>query len=65
MIIKVFIYLLIDKMNKKQSIINITFKNERWVTDVIGFRYGKKTYEILDLYENSIIIYVIANRNDN
>lgn len=43
--------------------------NEKWVTDVTEFKYGygKKAYlsAILDLYDNSIVAYVIGHRNDN
>lgn len=38
--------------------------NERWVTDVTEFKYGysKKAYlrAILDLYDNSIVAYVVG-----
>lgn len=43
--------------------------NEKWVTDVTEFKYGNnsKAYlsAILDLYDNSIVSYVISNKNDN
>ncbi len=42
--------------------------NEKWVTDVTEFKYGpnKKAYlsAILDLYDNSIVTYIIRHRND-
>lgn len=44
--------------------------NQKWVTDVTEFREtgsGKKLYlsAILDLYDRSIVAYVISGRNDN
>ncbi|WP_425159179.1 DDE-type integrase/transposase/recombinase (plasmid) [Cetobacterium somerae ATCC BAA-474] len=46
-----------------------TFPNEKWVTDVTEFKYrdGKKAYlsVILDLYDRSIVSYVLSHRNDN
>src|SRR5699024_4520408 len=45
--------------------------NEKWVTDVTEFKYGKgqasKAYlsAILDLYDGSIISYVIGRSNNN
>jgi putative transposase len=43
--------------------------NEKWVTDVTEFKYGspKKAYlsAILDLYDGSIISYVIGHSNNN
>lgn len=44
--------------------------NEKWTTDVTEFRIpqsNKKLYlsAILDLYDRSIISYVLSNRNDN
>lgn len=46
-----------------------TFPNEKWVTDVTEFKYGdgKKAYlsAILDLYDRSIVSYVLSHRNDN
>ncbi|AIM16030.1 transposase [Bacillus sp. X1(2014)] len=43
--------------------------NEKWVTDVTEFKYGpsKKAYlsAILDLYDGSIISYVLGNSNNN
>lgn len=45
------------------------FPNEKWVTDVTEFKYGdgKKAYlsAILDLYDRSIVSYVLSHRNDN
>lgn len=44
-------------------------KNQKWLTDVTEFKYGdgQKAYlsAILDLYDNSIVAYVIGRRNDN
>jgi len=56
-----------------ENILNREFKsskpNLKWVTDVTEFKYGnnKKAYlsAILDLYDNSIISYVLGHRNDN
>lgn len=46
-----------------------TFPNEKWVIDVTEFKYGngKKAYlsAILDLYDRSIVSYVLSHRNDN
>ncbi len=43
--------------------------NEKWVTDVTEFKYGssKKAYlsAIRDLYDGSIVSYVLGHRNDN
>src|SRR5699024_7539515 len=43
--------------------------NEKWVTDVTEFKYGQasKAYlsAILDLYDGSIISYVIGQSNNN
>ena len=43
--------------------------NEKWVTDVTEFKYGssKKAYlsAILDLYDGSIISYVLGHSNNN
>jgi putative transposase len=43
--------------------------NEKWVTDVTEFKYGqsKKTYlsAIRDLYDGSIISYVLGHSNNN
>src|SRR5699024_7604647 len=43
--------------------------NEKWVTDVTEFKYGssKKAYlsAILDLYDGSIISYVLGRSNNN
>jgi len=43
--------------------------NEKWVTDVTEFKYGpgKKAYlsAVLDLYDNSIVAYVVGHRNNN
>ncbi|MGI6357785.1 MAG: IS3 family transposase [Bacillota bacterium] len=44
-------------------------KNQKWLTDVTEFKYGdgQKAYlsAILDLYDNSIVAYVIGKRNNN
>ncbi len=44
-------------------------KNQKWLTDVTEFKYGngKKAYlsAILDLYDNSIVAYVIGKSNNN
>lgn len=46
-----------------------TAPNQKWVTDVTEFKTsdGKKIYlsAILDLYDRSIVAYIIRNRNDN
>lgn len=46
-----------------------TKPNEKWVTDVTEFKYGasKKAYlsAILDLYDGSIISYVVGHSNNN
>lgn len=43
--------------------------NEKWVTDVTEFKYGpsKKAYlsAIRDLYDGSIVSYVMGHSNDN
>lgn len=43
--------------------------NEKWVTDVTEFKYGKnsKAYlsAIRDLYDGSIISYVVSRSNNN
>ncbi|MBU5267455.1 hypothetical protein KQI21_11635 [Virgibacillus proomii] len=43
--------------------------NEKWVTDVTEFKYGssKKAYlsTILDLYDSSIVSYVLGHSNNN
>lgn len=43
--------------------------NEKWVTDVTEFKYGssKKVYlsAILDLYDGSIVSYVLGHSNNN
>jgi len=56
-----------------ENVLNRKFEahkpNMKWVTDVTEFKYGhnKKAYlsAILDLYDNSIISYVLDHRNDN
>ena len=56
-----------------ENLLNRKFKsdkpNNKWVTDVTEFKYGhnKKAYlsAILDLYDNSVIAYVLGHRNDN
>lgn len=55
------------------NLLNREFKtnepNLKWLTDVTEFKYGhnKKIYlsAILDLYDNSIVAYVVGHRNDN
>ncbi|WP_245976861.1 IS3 family transposase [Oceanobacillus arenosus] len=55
------------------NILNREFKaekpNEKWVTDVSEFKYGtsKKAYlsAILDLYDGSIVSYVLGHSNNN
>ena len=46
-----------------------TQKNQKWLTDVTEFKYGKseKAYlsAILDLYDRRIVSYVIARENNN
>ncbi|MEI3607128.1 IS3 family transposase [Pseudogracilibacillus sp. SE30717A] len=43
--------------------------NQKWVTDVTKFKYGhsKKAYlsAILDLYDNTIVSYVVGHSNNN
>lgn len=56
-----------------ENILNRHFKaekpNQKWVTDVTELRYGhsQKAYlsAILDLYDGSIISYVLGNSNNN
>lgn len=56
-----------------ENILNRNFNaesiNEKWLTDVTEFKYGKdkKAYlsAILDLYDRSIVSYVIDHRNNN
>lgn len=56
-----------------ENVLNRKFESDKpnlkWVTDVTEFKYGhdKKAYlsAILDLYDNSIIAYVLGHRNDN
>ena len=66
-------YIAIQPEQIAENILNRKFKattpNEKWVTDVTEFKYGdgKKAYlsAILDLYDRSIISYVLSHRNDN
>ncbi|MCR8983429.1 DDE-type integrase/transposase/recombinase, partial [Brevibacillus laterosporus] len=43
--------------------------NEKWVTDVTEFKYGRgqKAYlsAILDLYDNTVVSYVLGHANNN
>ena len=55
-----------------ENILNRDFKaskpNEKWLTDVTEFKYGnKKCYlsALLDLYDRSIVGYVIGHSNNN
>lgn len=56
-----------------ENILDREFKSEKpnlkWVTDVTEFKYShdKKAYlsAILDLYDNSIVAYVLGHRNNN
>lgn len=56
-----------------KNVLNREFKtdklNSKWVTDVTEFKYdhNKKAYlsAILDLYDNSIVSYVIGHNNSN
>lgn len=56
-----------------QNVLNREFTanrpNEKWVTDVTEFKYGssKKAYlsAILDLYDGSIVSYVLGHSNNN
>ncbi|WP_432806324.1 IS3 family transposase [Lederbergia citrisecunda] len=56
-----------------ENVLNRDFKaekpNEKWVTDVTEFKYGpsKKAYlsAILDLYDGSIVSYVLGHSNNN
>lgn len=66
-------YVVIQPEQIAENILNrkfqATFPNEKWVTDVTEFKYGdgKKAYlsAILDLYDRSIVSYVLSHRNDN
>nr|WP_286232448.1 IS3 family transposase [Neobacillus mesonae] len=59
--------------NVADNILNREFTaahpNEKWVTDITEFKYGtgQKAYlsAVLDLYDNSIVSFVIGHRNDN
>ena len=50
---------------------NATTPNEKWVTDVTEFKYGKSTEHklylstIIDLYDRYPISYVMSNHNNN
>jgi putative transposase len=56
-----------------ENILNRQFtssrKNQKWLTDVTEFKYadGQKAYlsAILDLYDNSIVAYVVGRSNNN
>lgn len=56
-----------------ENILDRNFKsekpNEKWVTDVTEFKYGvsKKAYlsAIYDLYDGSVVSYVLGHRNNN
>lgn len=66
-------YLVVQPEQIAENLLNRKFEatlpNEKWVTDVTEFKYGdgKKAYlsAILDLYDRSIISYVLSHRNDN
>lgn len=66
-------YVVIQPEQIAENILNrkfqATFPNEKWVTDVTEFKYGngKKAYlsAILDLYDRSIVSYILSHRNDN
>jgi len=59
--------------NVADNILNREFTashpNEKWVTDITELKYGngQKAYlsAILDLYDNSIVSFVLGHRNDN
>jgi putative transposase len=56
-----------------ENLLNRTFSadrlNQKWLTDVTEFKYGnsQKAYlsAILDLYDNSIVAYVLGHSNNN
>ncbi len=56
-----------------ENVLNREFKankpNQKWVTDVTEFKYGssKKAYlsAILDLYDGSVVSYVLGHSNNN
>lgn len=66
-------YIYTPPIQVAENILNRKFEatspNEKWLTDVTEFKYGdgKKAYlsAILDLYDRSIISYVLSHRNDN
>ena len=66
-------YVIIQPEQITENILNRKFQaiflNEKWATDVTEFKYGdgKKAYlsAILDLYDRSIVSYVLSHRNDN
>lgn len=56
--------------NQLKRDFNATYPNEKWVTDVTEFKIPEATKKIylsaiLDLYDRSIVSYVISSRNDN
>jgi putative transposase len=57
--------------NKLKRDFNATRPNEKWVTDVTEFKYGKgnqkKLYlsAIMDLYDRTVVGYEISDHNDN
>jgi transposase InsO family protein len=54
--------------NKLKRRFHVTAPNQVWCTDVTEFKYkGKKLYlsAIIDLYDRSIVAYVISDRNDS
>lgn len=55
--------------NMLQRNFKATRPNEKWCTDVTELKYGNGTKKylsaIIDLYDRSIISYVLSNKNDN
>jgi len=66
-------YVMSTPQHVAENILNREFtaakKNEKWLTDITEFKYGNGQRAflsaILDLYDNSIVAYVIGMRNDN
>ena len=66
-------YLKTTEHHTAENILNRNFKatkpNQKWSTDVIELRYGngRKAYlsAIIDMYDNSIVSYVVGHSNNN
>lgn len=66
-------YLKTTEHHTAENILNRNFKatkpNQKWSTDVTELRYGngRKAYlsAIIDLYDNSIVSYVVGHSNNN